>query len=82
MVLAWTPLLDPIDANGVWWAMLPPLALLIGVVYKAVRVRDLRAVPGQAVMMAFQIVLAMALLGAAAYLFIVHVAPMVLPVRP
>lgn len=80
ILLAWTPFLDPIDASGAWWLMLPPLALLIGVVYKALRLRDLRALPGQALMMAFQIIAAMVLLGAGAYLFIVHVAPLVLPV--
>lgn len=80
-ILAYTPLLDPIDANGVWWFLLPPLALLVSLVYKALRVRNLRDLPVQVLVMTFQIVLAMVLLGAGAYLFITSVAPMVLPIR-
>jgi len=80
-MLAYTPFLDPIDANGIWWAMLPPLAILIAVVYKALRLATLRGYGWQVLLMAGQIVLAMLLLGAGAYLFIQHVAPMVLPVR-
>lgn len=28
-MLGYTPFLDPIDANSVWWALLVPLAVLI-----------------------------------------------------
>ena len=80
-LLAWTPFLDPIDANAVWWFMLPPLAMLISVVYKALRLNSLRGFIPQVLIMTFQIVLAMVLLGAGAYLFIIHVAPMILPHR-
>lgn len=80
-MLAYTPFLDPIDANSVWWAMLPPLAILIAVVYKALRLVSLRGYWWRVLVMAGQIVLAMLLLGAGAYLFIEHVAPMVLPVK-
>lgn len=80
--LAWTPFLDPIDANATWWFMLPPLALLIGVVYKALRLKSMKDLPVQALVMATQIVLAMVLLGAGAYLLILYVAPLIVPSRP
>lgn len=80
-LLAYTPLLDPIDANQGWWFMLPPLALLIAVVYKALRLPSLRGYWWRVLVMALQIIVAMVLLGAGAYLFIQFVAPMVVPVR-
>lgn len=80
-MLGYTPFLDPIDANSVWWALLVPLAVLIAVVYKALRLVTLKGYAWRVVAMAMQIVVAMLLLGAGAFLFIQYVAPMVVPVR-
>lgn len=81
LILGYRPFLDPIDANGVWWLMLPPLALLIAVVYKALRLPSLKGYAMRVLVMAAQIVVAMILLGAGAYLLIQHIAPLILPVR-
>lgn len=67
---AWRPFLEPLDLHALWWVLLIPLALGVSVVYKAVRVRDMRRYWREVVIMTAQIVLAMILLGAAVYLFI------------
>ena len=36
-VLAWRPLLDPLPLHNHWLWLLPPLALAIAVVYKALK---------------------------------------------
>lgn len=80
-LIAYTPLVDPIEVGRFWWTLLPPLALLIAVVWKALRMGSLRRYPLNVAIMTFQIVAAMALLGLGAFLFIQYVAPLVLPVR-
>lgn len=40
-LLAYTPFIDPLDLHAAWFLLLPPLALLIAVAYKAVRIPDL-----------------------------------------
>lgn len=77
--LAWRPFLDPLNLHAYWWAFLFPLSLGIAVAYKAVRVRDLRDYPRQVVIMTGQIVLAMILLGAATFLFLEFVVPLIAP---
>lgn len=41
MTLAYTPFIDPINIHAAWYLLLPPLALLIAIAYKAVRIPDL-----------------------------------------
>ena len=41
ITLAYTPFIDPLDLHAVWYLLLPPLALLIAIAYKAARIPDL-----------------------------------------
>lgn len=78
-LLAYTPFIDPIDANRWWYLLLIPLAVGIAVAYKAVRVADLKDYFRQVVVMAVQITVAMIALGAASYVFVQFVVPMIVP---
>ncbi|MFW5682634.1 MAG: hypothetical protein ACOC1G_06475 [Phycisphaeraceae bacterium] len=54
-LLAWRPFLDPIDVTGYrLWLMLP-LILVVAVVYKAIKIDDLRKLPKQATVLFLQI---------------------------
>ena len=76
---AWRPFLDPLDLHAYWWTFLIPLALMISVVYKAVRSESPRAWARETVFMTAQIILAMILLGAAAFCFLEYVLPTIAP---
>lgn len=78
-LLAWRPFLDPLDLHQHWYLLIFPMAVLLSLSYKAVRVERLRDLPKQTLAMAAQIVLAMIALGFAAWMLVQHVAPMVLP---
>lgn len=67
--LAYIPFLDPLDLHTAWWLTLVPLALGISVVYKAIRMRDLKGYAGQVLMMTVQIILGV--IGISAALFII-----------
>jgi len=73
------PFLDPLPVSGIWPLLLIPLAIGIAIAYKAVRVRSSKDYVKGAAVMATQIVLVIVLLGIAAYLLIMFVAPRVLP---
>jgi hypothetical protein len=63
------PFIDPIQVHGMWWLMVVPMALGVAVVYKAVRMRDLRGAGywlGVLKMMA-EIIAGMALLAVLSY---------------
>ncbi|MCC6952428.1 MAG: hypothetical protein IT433_13415 [Phycisphaerales bacterium] len=79
LLLAWRPFLDPLDLHQHWYLLIFPMALLVSLSYKAVRVESLRELPKQTLVMAVQIVLAMIALGFAAWMLVQYVAPMVLP---
>lgn len=79
MMLAWRPFLDPMDLHAYWWAFLVPLALLISVVYKAVRVERMADWPRATVVMTAQIIAAMILLGAGVFCFLEYILPMIAP---
>lgn len=84
LTLAWRPLLDPIDAASIWWIFLFPMAMLISLGYKAVRVPgmdrgSLAPYFRQVLRMTLLIVLWMVLLWAAFYLFVIHLLPMIAP---
>lgn len=64
------PFLDPLDVHNWWWVMLLPMAFGIAVVYKAVRLKDLRGYWLAVLSLTFQIVAGMVLLGAATYLLV------------
>ena len=53
--LAYTPLIDPLDLHGAWFLLLPPLALLIAIAYKAVRIPDLSVYWKQTIFFTLQI---------------------------
>lgn len=79
MILAYTPFIDPLNANDWWFLLLFPLALGISVAYKAVRVLDMKIFARQVVIMTVQIILAMIALGFGAYLFVEQVLPRIAP---
>jgi hypothetical protein len=79
MLGAWRPFLDPLELHAYWWAFLFPLALLISVVYKAVRVDSMGQWVRGTVVMTVQIIVAMILLGVAAFCFLEFVLPRIAP---
>jgi hypothetical protein len=80
LLAAWRPFLDPLNLHAYWWAFLFPLALLISVVYKAVRAAGPAEWMRETVVMTAQIILAMIMLGAAAFCFLEYVLPVIAPV--
>ena len=76
-LLAYTPFLDPMPMpGGMWWLTLAPLALGIAVVYKAIKLDDLRRYPKQVVMMTTQIVVVMIALAVGIQVVVGWVVPM------
>jgi len=62
--LAYTPILDPLPLHGwLWWLLLPPLALGVSMIYKAVRAQDMDRYWRETLLMTFHIVGAMVLLA-------------------
>jgi hypothetical protein len=73
---AWRPFLDPISLpGGSWWFTLIPMAVLISMVYKAVRVRSMDHYVANVVVMSVQIVVAMFLFAVAANLLVIWIVP-------
>ena len=73
--LAWRPFIDPMDAHSWWFLLIFPVAFLVSVAWKAVRVDDIRKLPRAVGVMTVQVVLAMLGLGLAAYLGLIVVLP-------
>ena len=72
----WRPFIDPIPLpGGVWWLTLIPLALLISITYKAVRVGSMRKYGANVLLMTAQIIVAMFLLAVGAHLFVIWIVP-------
>ncbi|RMH26163.1 MAG: hypothetical protein D6693_07585 [Planctomycetota bacterium] len=72
----WRPFLDPVTLpGGSWWLTLIPLALLISVVYKAVRVPNVRRLPAHVLVMTAQIVVAMVVLAAGIHAVVLWIVP-------
>lgn len=78
-ILAYRPFIDPIDAHGWWFFLLVPMAFLVSLAYKAVRVADLKDLARNTLVMTVQITLSMIGLGFAFYLFVQHVLPHIVP---
>jgi hypothetical protein len=76
-MLAYTPFIDPIEAHSWWYLLILPCALFTSIAYKAVRVYDLRTFPKEVAVMTVQIVVVMALLGFASFLFVEKVLPLI-----
>jgi len=78
-LFAYRPFLDPLDLHARWYLLIIPMAFFLSLAYKAVRVEHLRDLPRQTLVMTIQIILAMIAMGCAAYLFVQHLAPIILP---
>lgn len=73
--LGWRPFIDPMHAHDWWFLLIFPVALLVSLAWKAVRVDDIRQLPRAVGVMTVQVVLAMLGLGLAAYVGLVVVLP-------
>lgn len=78
--LAWRPFIDPIDAHGWWFLLLLPIALLVSLTWKAVRIDNIKRLPRPVLVMTVQVVLAMLGLGLAAFIGLVVVLPILMGV--
>ncbi len=78
MILAYTPFIDPIDAHAAWFWLLPPLALLIAIAYKAVRIPDLSVYWKQVASFTIQIIAGIIALYALAILLVNYALPTLL----
>ncbi|MFN0133797.1 MAG: hypothetical protein ACKVW3_14860 [Phycisphaerales bacterium] len=81
-LLAWRPFLDPLSLNAYWWAFLVPLAMGVAFSYRAVRMKDLSSLTAfgrQVIIMTWQIVAAMVMLGAGVFVFLEYVLPRIAP---
>ncbi|HLO42328.1 MAG TPA: hypothetical protein VK176_15000 [Phycisphaerales bacterium] len=81
VLATWRPFIDPIDAHRTWFMLLIPMAFLISMVYKAVRLPDLSTYWRQVIVMTLQIILWIIALGAIIFVFIQFVAPLIVPIR-
>lgn len=61
LVVAWRPFLEPAALDRWWLVLLVPMAAGIAVVYKAIRLEDLRQLPRQAAILTGQILFYIAL---------------------
>jgi len=68
LTLAYRPFLDPLPLDRWWLLLLLPLAAGVAVVYKSIKLPDLRQLPQQAALLAAQIVVFMILAAAALWL--------------
>lgn len=62
--------IDPLDAHSVWWVALVPMAFLIAMAYKAVRLPTLDRYWQQVLSMTVQVTLAMLGLAAGSFILI------------
>ncbi len=67
-LLAYRPFLDPLPLDTYWLLLLPPLAIGIALVYKTIKLDDLKQLPREAAFLAAQIVAFMALAAVALWL--------------
>ena len=70
MMIAYTPFLDPLDLHDWWWLTIAPLALGISIVYKAIRVHDLKDFWLGVLVMTLQVLLGMVALAAGTYVLV------------
>lgn len=64
------PFIDPIEMHQWWFLLLVPMAFLVSMTYKAVRLRTLEKYWREVLLMSVQIVVGMIALGAATYLLV------------
>lgn len=75
-VLAWRPFIDPMDAHAWWFLLLLPIAFLVSLAWKSVRIDNVKRLPRPVIVMTAQVVLAMLGLGLAAFVGLVVVLPL------
>ncbi len=78
-LLAYRPLIDPLDLHHVWFLLLLPLALLVSIAYKAVRVDDMKHFWPATLWMTAQVIVGMVALGFAFYVVIEWLVPIIAP---
>lgn len=64
-MLGYVPFLDPLPVDRWWLLMLLPMVVVISIVYKAIKVEDLRQLPRQAAALTAQILTFLVLTAAA-----------------
>lgn len=64
------PFLDPIELHQWWFLLLIPMALLVSMTYKAVRLQTLERYWRHVTLMSAQIIFGMIALGASTYLMV------------
>lgn len=64
------PFIDPLELHQWWFLLLIPMALLVAMSYKAIRLQTLEHYWRHVLLMSAQIVLGMMALGAATYLLV------------
>lgn len=74
--IAYTPFLDPLNLHEVWWWLLVPMALLMSIAWKAVRVSTFKHFWRPVFIMTVQIVVAMAGLAVGAYIVVDQLVPL------
>lgn len=79
LLAAWRPFLDPLHMQRTWFWLLIPLALGVSMTYKAVRLDSLTLYWRKVFIMTAQLILAIIGLGAAAFLVVEYVLPLILP---
>ena len=67
-LLAYRPFLDPAPIDRYWLWFLPPLILVVALVYRTIKTETLEGLPRRAGYLAFQISVFMVLAAAALYL--------------
>ena len=83
LMLAYRPILDPLDLHGVWYLLLLPLSVMLAMAFKAARVRDgddgklpIMVYLRQSIVFTIQIILGMVGLYALALLVVTVLLPM------
>lgn len=64
------PFIDPLELHQWWFLLLIPMAFLVSMTYKAVRLQSLENYWRHVLLMLFQIVVGMMALGATTYLLV------------
>ncbi len=81
LVLAWRPFLDPLSLQRHWFWLLIPLAVGVSMTYKAVRLDSLEHYWRKVMIMTTQLIVAIIAMGAAAFVVVEYVLPIILPMQ-
>ena len=73
LLLAYRPFLEPAPIDRYWLWFLPPLILIVALVYRTIKSRSLAHLPRESAYLAFQISLFMVLAAAALWLLLLFV---------